>query len=82
MSERIEEKGKRCVFLCGEPGRFRFIRLNRDASESNRAFEHVARGDLVSITGAERRAEDWRIQQETRVDWVEQEGLITSEAEV
>ncbi len=54
ISGAIVTKGKRELFLCGkeqaEPAaRVRVQRLDRHASEQNRAWEGLARGDLVAL---------------------------------
>ncbi len=43
-------KGKREHFVCEEGAeRTRFSRLDRDADESNAAWDALARGDLIAI---------------------------------
>jgi len=54
ISDALVSKGKREHFVCveGEDGvadRARFSRLDRDASESNGAWDSLARGDVVSV---------------------------------
>jgi hypothetical protein len=54
ISDALVSKGKREHFVCveGEDGlaaRARFSRLDREASESNGAWDSLARGDVVSI---------------------------------
>lgn len=68
VSELIVEKGKRRAYLCGEPGRFQFTRLDRHESPANRVFGDLNRGDIVRISGAESRNEDWRLSDTTAVE--------------
>jgi SAM-dependent methyltransferase len=57
VSDMLRSKGKREIFLCGElssggarvPGRARTMRLDRDASQENAAWEHVSRGEVLAI---------------------------------
>jgi ribosomal protein RSM22 (predicted rRNA methylase) len=67
VSERMEEKGKKRVFLCGQGGRFQFTRLERDTVELNGVFGKIARGDVVRIENAEPREREWRVTRQTRV---------------
>lgn len=68
VSELIVEKGKRRAFLCGESGRFQFTRLDRHESPANRVFGDLARGEIVKISSAESRENDWRISDSTAVE--------------
>jgi hypothetical protein len=60
VSDAMRTKGKREAFVCGElssggalvPGRVRAMRLDRDASQTNAAWERVARGDLLTVAPA------------------------------
>lgn len=57
ISDALVSKGKRERFLCreGDAGlgeRIRIGRLDRDASESNAAWDNLARGDLVGLDPA------------------------------
>jgi ribosomal protein RSM22 (predicted rRNA methylase) len=58
VSDRMKTKGKVECFLCGEllgeagarvVGRARTMRLDRHATDENRAWEDLARGDVTSI---------------------------------
>jgi SAM-dependent methyltransferase len=51
VSEPLPEKGKLRFFGCGEAGRVPIVRLDREASESNGAFEGLERGDVVQLDG-------------------------------
>jgi ribosomal protein RSM22 (predicted rRNA methylase) len=68
VSELIVEKGKQRAFLCGEPGRFQFMRLARHESSPNQVFGDLTRGDIVKISGADSLGEDWRITESTVVE--------------
>jgi hypothetical protein len=60
VSNGMRTKGKREAFVCGElssggalvAGRARAMRLDRDASKANAAWEHVTRGDVLSVSPA------------------------------
>jgi hypothetical protein len=52
VSDPMIEKGRRKLVGCGPAGRHALVRLDRDRSEANRAFEGAARGDVVEIAGA------------------------------
>lgn len=47
ISNKIHQKGKTEILLCGEKGRYRMTRLSRNESKDNRGFDQVRRGDLV-----------------------------------
>jgi hypothetical protein len=53
VSERFVTKGKEEAFVCGElslaEGRVRAMRLDRDESEVNAAWNELSRGDVVAI---------------------------------
>jgi ribosomal protein RSM22 (predicted rRNA methylase) len=51
VSDVLVSKGKSEAFLCGDAGRLRAIRLNRDRSEANAAFADLRRGDVARIGG-------------------------------
>jgi len=51
VSDLMPSKGKSEAFLCGDLGRLRTIRLNRDRSEANAAFARMRRGDVLHIAG-------------------------------
>jgi hypothetical protein len=61
VSDRIKSKGKLDLFLCGEfgseagtpvVGRVRTTRLDRDASDVNRVWQRLGRGDVVDVAPA------------------------------
>lgn len=47
ISNKIHQKGKTEIILCGEPGRYKLTRLLRNESKLNKDFERMKRGDLV-----------------------------------
>ncbi len=50
VSSPIRSKGKIELVLCGSNGELRRVRrLDRDASETNAAFDRVRRGDIVAL---------------------------------
>jgi len=49
VSERIETRGKREVFLCNLKGRIRYYLLDKEVSPLNRAFTEIERGDLLLL---------------------------------
>jgi SAM-dependent methyltransferase len=54
------EKGKKRVWVCGAEGRAPLVRLDRDASATNSDIERLQRGDLVLLSGLERRGDGLR----------------------
>lgn len=66
VSERIEEKGKSFCFLCGEKGRQRVTRLDKNRSEGNRNFKQADRGQVVVTCNLyEKQPGDYRVEKET-----------------
>jgi len=51
VSELLRSKGRREVFLCGEPGRVRAARLDRHRTDANRSFERLRRGQWLELHG-------------------------------
>lgn len=49
VSERLPEKGKLRYFGCGAAGRHPLVRLDREASETNAAFDRLDRGDVIRV---------------------------------
>jgi len=67
VSELALEKGRSWCFVCGEEGRFRCRRNTRDRSAENAAMDELARYDIVSIEGEERRGSEAQVTKQTRV---------------
>ena len=61
VSSLIRTKGKREAHLCGKTSSGKAMRLDRDASAKNRAFDHVERGDLIDIDPAPEEKTRFRI---------------------
>ncbi len=49
ISDVMREKGRLEVVGCGPAGRIRFVRSNNDASEANRDFEWIRRGQVFNV---------------------------------
>ncbi|MEW5977608.1 MAG: small ribosomal subunit Rsm22 family protein [Acidobacteriota bacterium] len=63
VSDRLEEKGKSSVFLCGRQGRFKVSRLQKHNAQSNADFGWTARGCVVETTDLRMRTErEWRVE--------------------
>ena len=60
------EKGKKRVWVCREE-RVPLVRLHRDASEANADIERLGRGDLVALSGLERRGDGLRAGKESMI---------------
>lgn len=68
VSERLEEKGKSSVFLCGPPGRWRVTRLDKHESSDNQPFRTLRRGQLLMTLNLKRRSPtEMRVEPDTRV---------------
>jgi hypothetical protein len=66
VSQPMKSKGKLELFLCGEGGRARAMRLERHATDSNAAFGAAERGDAL-VVDAPREGERLRIGPTTHV---------------
>ncbi len=62
------EKGKKRVWVCGGEERVALVRLDRDASPRNAAFDGLRRGDLVRLAGTKRRGDGLRLGAESAVE--------------
>ncbi len=51
VSDRLVEKGRLKIFMCGPAGRQALVRLDRAATLANADFDRLERGDVVSIAG-------------------------------
>jgi ribosomal protein RSM22 (predicted rRNA methylase) len=68
VSEPLEEKGKTCIYLCGNKGRVKATRLHKNRWVQNIDFDRVERGQVILTSGLqEKKANDWRIEKETLV---------------
>ncbi len=68
VSQSLKTKGKLELFGCGTPGRVRFMRLDRHASETNAAFGDGRRGQVLTVTGAAERKSGKRVEKDTVVE--------------
>ncbi len=57
----LPEKGKKRVWVCSDAGRVAVGRLDKHASAENAQFDTLHRGDLVQLTGLERRGDGLRV---------------------
>jgi hypothetical protein len=83
VSDRMKTKGKVERFLCGEllgdkgarvVGRARTMRLDRHATDENRAWEDLGRGDVATIAPIPHAARA-RVEAETRVSAAGKKGV-------
>ena len=73
------EKGKKRVFICSDEGRFPLVRLDKHESADNAHFARLGRGDLVRLSGLERRGDGLRVAPGARVERVEpRRGALTT----
>ncbi|HBI23494.1 MAG TPA: hypothetical protein DDX84_04665 [Nitrospiraceae bacterium] len=49
VSEPLISKGKLEFYICGTGGRRLIVRLDKDSSMTNKPFETIRRGDIVSF---------------------------------
>lgn len=52
VSDPLKDKGRLRLFGCGAAGRLPLVRLKRDRSDANGAFDAAVRGDVITVTGA------------------------------
>jgi len=71
VSERMEEKGRMKLWVCGEAGRVLLDRQDKHRTESNAVFDDLQRDDLVTVEGAEERPGNLRVLEATRVTRVQ-----------
>jgi SAM-dependent methyltransferase len=55
------EKGKHRVWVCSDEGRVAAVRLDKHRAPENAALDGLARGDLVRLSGLERRGDGLRL---------------------
>jgi hypothetical protein len=67
VSDPMKDKGRLRFFGCGPAGRLLITRLDRESSETNRAFDQLERGNLVRIEHAQARPDGLRCTGETIV---------------
>ena len=67
VSEPLPSKGRLRYMGCGPEGRIGLALQEKDRSEANRAFDDLARGDVVEVGGAEPRGDGLRLGRESGV---------------
>jgi hypothetical protein len=67
VSDRLEEKGRSRVYGCGPAGRHALVRLDREHSDANEAFDRLERGTAVAVEGAGSAGDGLRITSKTQV---------------
>ncbi len=68
VSKALRSKGKIERDVCGDHEALRHMRLDRQASDDNDAFEDLPRGALVRVEGATPKGARMRVTDETRVE--------------
>lgn len=67
VSERMEEKGRSKVWVCGTRGRVLLDRQDKHQAEPNAVFDELQRDDLVTVEGAEEKPGSLRVTETTKV---------------
>jgi ribosomal protein RSM22 (predicted rRNA methylase) len=67
VSDPLPEKGRLKLYACGPTGRHAYIRLDRNESPANAAFNDLVRGDVVRIAGATPASDGMRVEATTAV---------------
>jgi hypothetical protein len=67
VSDRLEEKGRSRVYGCGPAGRHALVRLDREHSDANAAFDGLERGTAATVEGAGSAGDGLRITSKTQV---------------
>lgn len=67
VSDPLPEKGKRRFFGCGPAGRHPLVRLDRERTETNAAFDGLERGDVVRFGELRSSGDGRRLGPETSV---------------
>ncbi len=67
-----EEKGKRRLFVCNDVGRGPVSLVHSHTSETNAAFNELARGDIARLQGLMQKGDGLRVTRESVVAKVEQ----------
>jgi SAM-dependent methyltransferase len=68
VSDPIVEKGRLRIWGCGPAGRHPLVRLDRDRTETNQAFDEATRGDLLIAADTTRAGDGLRIGPTSRVE--------------
>jgi hypothetical protein len=67
VSDPLREKGRLRIYGCGTAGRHPIVRLDRQASTANAAFDEIVRGDVVDLDRSEQAGDGVRVITETGV---------------
>jgi ribosomal protein RSM22 (predicted rRNA methylase) len=67
VSDLLPEKGRVRLYGCGPAGRMPLVRLSRDRTAANAAFDQAVRGDLIAVQGASPGGDGLRIGKDTTV---------------
>ncbi|HVV17539.1 MAG TPA: small ribosomal subunit Rsm22 family protein [Polyangia bacterium] len=69
VSDRLPEKGRLRLYVCGAEGRRELIRLDRHRSPANAPLDTVSRGDALSMDRPEPTGNGLRVTPETTIVW-------------
>jgi hypothetical protein len=67
VSDPLPEKGRLRLYGCGPAGRTPLVRLSRDRTPVNAAFEQAVRGEVIAVQGASPGGDGLRIGKDTAV---------------
>jgi ribosomal protein RSM22 (predicted rRNA methylase) len=67
LSRRLKEKGKMKCYLCAPGGRIEMVRLDKNQSPANAAFDGIRQGDVITVENTDLRGLYMRINKETSV---------------
>jgi ribosomal protein RSM22 (predicted rRNA methylase) len=65
VSDPLKDKGRLRLFVCGPSGRHALMRLDRDRTAANQAFDQARRGDVLIVPESLVLADDTRIGSQT-----------------
>lgn len=71
VSEPMPEKGKKRFFGCGPAGRQALVRLDRERTETNAAFDTLERGDVVRLEPLSVSGDGFRLTPDTPIEQVQ-----------
>ncbi|MGB3340883.1 MAG: small ribosomal subunit Rsm22 family protein [bacterium] len=62
ISSLLREKGKQRCYLCTQQGRIELVRLKRDRSQVNKAFDTIRKSDIIMLDKViEKRPNYWQV---------------------
>jgi ribosomal protein RSM22 (predicted rRNA methylase) len=70
VSDPLPEKGRLRLYGCGPAGRTPLVRLSRDRTAANAAFDQAVRGDLIAVRSASPGGDGLRIGPDTTIQRV------------